>query len=161
MQGIRTSSRGGMDGKRLTLWASWMRPRSYWSVVVHHFPLAAVSGTALFLPYGAGHQDLPMIPCTFLHLTGLPCPFCGFTRAFWAIAHGAWGVALADCPLSFLVYLFVAGLFLWNASAMMLGIVLFPGSRFHSPPRRRFGVTGIVCGLFLLNWIYRLAMGLR
>jgi hypothetical protein len=137
-----------------------MRPRSYWDVVVHHFPLAAISGTALFLPYVAARQDLPLIPCTFLNLTGLPCPFCGFTRAFWSIATGAWGKALVECPLAFGIYLFVAGLFVWNASAMVLRVVLLPGPRFHTPPGRSARIAGIVCGLFLLNWAYRLIMGL-
>jgi hypothetical protein len=137
-----------------------MRPRSYWDVVVHHFPLAAISGTALFLPYFVAHKDLPLIPCTFLSLTGLPCPFCGFTRAFWAIAGGEWGEALVGCPLAFGVYFFMVSLFVWNVSALILGIVLLPGPGFHPPPGRRTRIVGIVCLLFAVNWIYRLVMGL-
>jgi hypothetical protein len=137
-----------------------VRPKSYWDVVVHHLPLAAISGTALFLPYLTSPQNLPMIPCTFLHLTGYPCPFCGFTRAFWAIATGQWGEALAGCPLAFGVFFLVAGLFIWNATAMILGRVILPGPGFYPPPQRRFAVWCVVGGLFLLNWAYRLAMGL-
>lgn len=149
-----------METRGANSWASWVRPRSYWDVVVHHLPLAVISGGALFLPYGVKIQNLPLIPCTFLHLTGYPCPFCGFTRSFWLIATGAWGDALANCPLAFGVYFFVAALFVWNASALIYRIVLLPGPKFHSKPGRRLKMTGIVCLLFLLNWAYRLAMGL-
>ena len=36
---------------RLGSWAFWSRPRSYWTVVVYHLPLAVLTGVALFLPY--------------------------------------------------------------------------------------------------------------
>ena len=144
----------------MSSWASWSRPRSYWDVVVHHLPLAVISGTALILPYGVTPQNLPLIPCTFLRLTGIPCPFCGFTRSFWAIATGEWGAALANCPLAFGVYFFTVLLFVWNVSALMNRIVLLPGPVFRSTPARHRKIAGIVCGLFLLNWGYRLLMGL-
>jgi len=129
-------------------------------VAVHHLPLAVISGAALLLPHGVTLQKLPLVPCTFLHLTGFPCPFCGFTRAFWAIAAGEWGYALANCPLAFGVYFFTVLLFVWNVSALMKRIVLLPGPVLRSTPARRRKIAGIVCGLFLLNWGYRLAMGL-
>lgn len=137
-----------------------MRPRSYWDVVVHHLPLAVISGTALFLPYIVTLEKLPLIPCTFLHLTGFPCPLCGFTRSFWAIATGEWEFALANCPLSFAVYLFVAIIFIWNASALVFHVVLIRGPRFQLTSAHRRITMGIVLLLLLLNWAYRLAMGL-
>ena len=141
-------------------WVVRRRPRSYWTVAVYHLPLAILSGIALLLPYAAAVDSLPLIPCTFLYLTGWPCPLCGFTRSFWAIANGQWGFALANCPLALGVYLCTALLFLWNAAALAFGVVLLRGPRLQCAPARRRKIAGVVLLLFLLNWIYRLAAGL-
>ena len=41
--------------------------------------------------------------CPFYHLTGIPCPGCGLTRATIAILNGEFHNALLLNPLSFLV----------------------------------------------------------
>ncbi|MBN1627225.1 MAG: DUF2752 domain-containing protein [Deltaproteobacteria bacterium] len=156
-----SSNRGRAETGQVFTWACRLRPRSYWDVVVHHLPLAVISGAALFLPYIIRLEKLPLRPCTFLHLTGYPCPLCGFTRSFWAIAEGDWGFALFNCPLSFAVYLFTAILFLWNASALIFRVVLSRGPLFQLNPVHRRRTIDIIILLFLLNWVYRLAMGLK
>jgi hypothetical protein len=157
---MNSSCPGRAEAGRFGSWAFWFRPRSYWTVVVYHLPLAVLSGIALFLPYAVAVNQLPLIPCTFLHLTGLPCPLCGFTRSFWAIATGQWGFALSNCPLALGVYLCAALLFLWNAAALSFGLVLLRGPRLQSAPARSRKIGGIVLLLLLLNWSYRLAAGL-
>lgn len=154
------SCRGRAEIGRLKSWVSWLRPRSYWDVVVYHLPLAIISGIALFLPYVVTPEKLPLVPCTFHYLTGIPCPLCGFTRSFWSIATGEWWLALVNCPLSFAIYFFVAALFVWNATALIFRVVLFPGPMFQMLRAYRGKIAGIVCVLFFLNWVYRLAMGL-
>ncbi|MEI6278437.1 MAG: DUF2752 domain-containing protein [Verrucomicrobiae bacterium] len=47
------------------------------------------------------------LPCVFHILTGLPCLFCGGTRAMRAIMHGQWELALYLNPLAFPVFLAV------------------------------------------------------
>jgi hypothetical protein len=42
--------------------------------------------------------------CLFHHVTGLPCPGCGMTRAFCAIAHGHFSQAWAIHPFSIPFY---------------------------------------------------------
>jgi hypothetical protein len=37
--------------------------------------------------YNQGYQ-IPFLGCPVLHLTGIPCPTCGMTRSFMAIARG-------------------------------------------------------------------------
>ena len=161
MRSQKGSGRNTVKTGRLDPWIFRMRPRSYWDVVVYHLPLAVISGGALFLPYVAAPRELPLLPCSFLRLTGLPCPFCGFTRSFWAVATGEWWRALANCPLVFGIYFFTALLFVWNASALISGTVLLPGAAFRSTSEGRRKMAGVVCGLFLLNWVYRLSMGLK
>jgi hypothetical protein len=129
-------------------------------VVVYHLPLTVLTGVALFLPYAAALDQMPMIPCTFLHLTGLPCPLCGFTRSFWAIATGQWCFALSNCPLALGVYLCTALMFLWNAAAMIFGVVLQRGPRLQCAPTQGRKIMSVVLLLFLLNWVYRLTAGL-
>lgn len=148
------------EAGRLLLWASWLRPRSYWSVVVLHLPLTLMTGIALTLPRLVSLESVPLIPCTFLHLTGFPCPLCGFTRSFWAIVNGQWGLAFANCPLAYLVFLAVVVIFVWNFTALIFGVVISTGPRFQLPPKNRSKTVIAVLLLFLLNWAYRLAAGL-
>ena len=153
----------GKYGKNggLGSWVFRMRPRSYWDVIVYHLLLAVISGGALFLPYALSSRSLSLIPCTFLRVTGIPCPFCGFTRSFWAVAAGEWGTALINCPLAFGVYFSTVLLFVWNVSALIGGVVLLPGPILRSTPVCRRRIARLVFGLFLLNWGYRLLMGLK
>ena len=140
--------------------ASWLRPSSYWTVVVYHLPLALIPAVALLLPYGAALEKLPQIPCTFLHLTGYPCPLCGFTRSFWAIATGQWGIAFANSPLTFVVYFTVWGVFLWNAMALVSGVVLSRGPLLRLGPGYRRKAVAMILLLLTANWAYRISMGL-
>jgi hypothetical protein len=151
---------GTAKAGRLFSLASWLRPPSYWTVVVYHFPLSLIAAVALVLPHCVTVKGLPQIPCTFLHLTGYPCPFCGVTRSFWAIALGRWGEAWANCPLAFAVYLLVAGIFLWHTSAMASGVVLSRGPLLR--PKSGYRTTTVITMVVLLamNWAYRISMGL-
>lgn len=139
--------------------ASWSRPPSYWTVVVYHLPLALIAAAALATPYFIALGDLPGIPCTFLHLTGYPCPFCGFTRAFWAISAGHWNAAVANSPLSIAVYITVWVLFIWNGAALVSGVVLSRGTwlRWESALCRK-AITAVLL-LLAANWAYRLGRG--
>ena len=44
--------------------------------------------------YSQGYR-LPFLGCPIRHLTGIPCPTCGMTRSFMAIARGDWNQAFA------------------------------------------------------------------
>lgn len=54
-----------------------------------------------------GVDALPVL-CPFRRLTGLPCPGCGGTHAFVAMAHGQFSAAWGYNPLA--VAVFLAGL---------------------------------------------------
>lgn len=144
------------------LWhlAFWRRPRSYWNVVVFHLPLALIFGGALLLPHAVPLNKVPLASCTFLGLTGYPCPLCGFTRSFWAIAQGRWAEAMVNCPLAYLVYLFVVAMAVWHITALAFNVILSRGPMLQlKQAYYRKIVISIIC-LFMLNWLYRLITGL-
>ena len=60
--------------------------------------------------YNRGYR-LPFLGCPVRHLTGIPCPTCGMTRSFMAIAQGHWSQALAHHwfgPILFFTFLVAA-----------------------------------------------------
>jgi len=67
-------------------------PRSRWLAL---FCVAA----SLVFPFSTG-VDLCMLHAA----TGLPCPGCGMTRAFVAVAAGEWPVALGANPFVLIAY---------------------------------------------------------
>jgi len=57
------------------------------------FPLGVLIGVyvlSIALPMPGGDGLILRLPtiCPFDHMTGLPCPGCGLTRAFVSMAHG-------------------------------------------------------------------------
>jgi len=140
------------------LFLSWKRQESYWDVVVAHLPLALITGIALLLPYLVSYDFLPLKKCTFLSLTGYPCPFCGFTRSFWAIAEGNWVFAVNNAPMACLTYISTALLFAWHMTALLIGIRVVSGL-FHLLKSCHAG--WIIVAMFILNWVYRLTLGLK
>jgi len=114
------------------------------------FPLGVLIGVyalsfALPIPGGDGRiLGLPTV-CPFNHMTGLPCPGCGLTRAFVSMAHGHLVDAVrwhALSPIMFalglgLVFEYGARVFagksllrinsLWNSRAGWAASVVFVG----------------------------------
>jgi hypothetical protein len=56
------------------------------------FSFTPLLGTYL---YTKGYK-LQFIVCPIRHFTGIPCPGCGMTRSFLAIARGDWHQAVAE-----------------------------------------------------------------
>ena len=150
----------GLKNKDKGRWFSWIRPQSYWDVVGVHLPLALITGIPLLISYLVPLKLLPMIPCTLLRFTGYPCPFCGFTRAFWAISHGAWSDAMLGYPLVVLLYVLIVCVFIWNTAALLGGIIIARGTMLRFESRQTGWIIGFIFALFLINWVYRLSMGL-
>ena len=93
-------------------------------------------------------------------MTGLSGPFCGFTRSIWAISAGDGAYATVNCPLAWLLYAALVIVFALNAVFMLPGIKL-TGLWVLSLTRVQANrAVGIVLALVLLNWMYRLCMGL-
>jgi hypothetical protein len=80
---VSTASASGKTNR----WIVWYRPQSCWDAAVVHLPWALITGIPLLMSFLVPLHILPLIPCTLLRFTGYPCPFCGFTRSFWAMSE--------------------------------------------------------------------------
>jgi hypothetical protein len=61
------------------------------------------------VPYSQGYK-LPFLACPILHLTGVPCPTCGMTRSFTAIAQGRWEQAVSFHLFGPILFLLFSGI---------------------------------------------------
>jgi hypothetical protein len=120
-------------------------------------PRVAVAGagllaTAWVLPelWARGVQPVPL--CLFHRVTGLPCPFCGGTRSFAAMAHGNIGAAAHVYPIGPLMFLAVLAAVLYCTWAVTTG------KRLHVvlDDRVRRGLVIGAFGLLALNWASKL-----
>jgi len=111
-----------------------------------------LAGIQACLP-SASISRLPVL-CAFRRTTGIPCPGCGLTRSWVALAGGHFRESLAFHRMGWLVMLYVAlqalrhGLWLW-----------LPGKRsFVDSWGRRLDWGLLVLALLLfLNWFWTLA----
>jgi hypothetical protein len=77
------------------------------------------------------------------------------------MAGGDWAFALRNCPLACVLYMGTAILFAWNMVGLLLGFRIARG-RFLKPGRRLAPwMFGAISMLFVLNWAYRLVLGLK
>ena len=118
---------------------------------------ALILGAAFFVPW----QRNPVSPCAFLNLTGYPCALCGSTRAFQAMAHGRWGEAAIQNPLASLLFLVVAATFAWHLLALILTVTRGCEVLPRITVRPRWWMVGAAVLLVLVNWAYRLGMGMK
>lgn len=85
---------------------------------------APLVGAALFNHSGTP----PFLICPFRAITGIPCPGCGLTRSFMAIARGDFENALR-------MHLFGPVLFLaFAGAAVLMGLELKPAVACDTPP---------------------------
>ena len=133
----------------------------YRTVLAHHLPPAFIAGGVLLAVALLPLDRIPWTICTFLRLTGYPCPSCGLTRGFVAVAHGHFLAVLTACPLAVLLYAATVLVFAVNAAALLCGARLTPGRWLTWRARAWWGILCFFGLLVLLNWIYRLALGLK
>jgi hypothetical protein len=94
-------------------------------------PRLAALLTVFAILWACTPPDLPV--CAFRWLTGRPCPLCGLTHAFFALAKGRLGEAIRFHPLSPLAILMLAGT-VWSARRMV---------RLWGPCLAAFGIYGL------------------
>lgn len=112
--------------------------------------LGGLAAAAALLQIGIG-LNLPWPQCGFRQWTGLPCPFCGSTRALLAWSHGDVGLAFRFNPLASLA---CAGLGLW--------LLLWLADRWWQTQcqswvqrlANQIKLSWMLLGLVLGNWVY-------
>ena len=82
---------------------------------------AGILGTAWVLPALWARGVNPIPPCIFHQVTGLPCPFCGGTRSFAAMAHGNLLGAAHVFPIGPLLFLALVAAVLYCSWAVVSG----------------------------------------
>ena len=133
----------------------------YRTVLAHHLPWALIAGGVLLAVILLPLDRIPYTICTFLRLTGYPCPSCGLTRGFVAMAHGQWLSVLHACPLAALLYAATALVFAVNTAALLCGVCLTPGRWLKWRVRAWVVFLCFFVLLILFNWLYRLAYGMK
>ena len=137
-----------------------IKPRAGLGVVGMRLALVVTAGIPLLLSFAVTIERLIPFECLFFNITGLPGPFCGFTRSIWAISAGDWAYATANCPLSWLLYAAWVIVFAWNALCMLPMNKMARPWIFSLTRVQANRAIGIVLALVLFNWMYRLCMGL-
>ena len=113
-------------------------------------PLVAAAGTAAVLAYDpfADHA----LGCPFHQATGLLCPGCGATRAYWLLVHGDLAGALRHN-----VFLLVAGAYValnWFATAWPRPAAALPAwarSSTELPPRALHALAVLLVAFTVLR----------
>lgn len=97
----------------------------------------------LWLVKWAVESHWPLPECTFLRLTGHPCPFCGTTRSLAALGKGEFWAAIRWNPLVVAAVVAVAG------SALIRLVGVRPAWRIKA--RVTWAVPVL---LVVLNWVW-------
>lgn len=132
---------------------------------VASLPLALGTGTVLVLaawlepsPLGhSTHTQLGLGSCTFLTLTGWPCPMCGATTTFALMAHFHPIQAFLNQPFAACLFLATVGVFAVSAAELIA-----PRERWPRILDRTAPWEGVIAGGFLiamcLGWLYKMAI---
>ncbi len=112
-------------------------------------------------PYLWTHPRLAWVfgrPCLLKASTGVPCPFCGGTRAAVYAAHGQWMASLVMSPMGIVVVVGGPVLALWLGLCAATGrdIGLSAVDRFLSRRSAARGFLGFLVGL----WVWKIALWL-
>jgi len=109
-----------------------------------------------FWDSGAADDDPAGSICVLRRATGLPCPTCGLTRAFYAMGRGAVGEAFEAHPLGPLVFVLFG--VVWVRSA---GILLAGRAWLNVAARVLTWSLPFIAGAALLLWAVRLGWMFR
>jgi len=119
--------------------------------------LTIIIVAAWLAPKSAGygtHKELGLPPCGFLAQTGYPCPSCGMTTAFAAMAHGHPVDSFLAQPCGMLLFLFVVVLAVVGFGELTTGRDVI--QYLHLGP---WWAVGAVLAM-LLGWGFKIAYGL-
>jgi hypothetical protein len=106
-----------------------------------------------FFPF----DRVPLPPCLFHKITGIPCPTCGFTRAFRLMARLRLSDGFLMNPLAALVFAFMVVFVVYAAVVLAFRT---PRIRFHLNGRRELNIARVLVAVVVIsNWAYIIAAG--
>ncbi|MGI8610315.1 MAG: DUF2752 domain-containing protein [Candidatus Dormibacteria bacterium] len=108
--------------------------------------------TAWVLPGLWARGVNPVPPCIFHLATGLPCPMCGATRSFAAMAHGNLAAAVHVFPIGPLMFLALLAAVVYSTWAVITGRRL----HLNMDLRTVRILTVVLMGLLAVNWASKL-----
>ena len=117
---------------------------------------SVVTTAAWLLPRSSGygtHRQLGLPSCSFLVREGYPCPGCGMTTAFAAMAHGQVGGALGAQPFGAVLFAAVVVLTAMGAVEALSGRNIL--GRF----RPRMWWLWVAVAAWLIGWAVKVALG--
>jgi len=102
------------------------------------------------------HRQLGLPPCTFLYMTGLPCPSCGMTTSFAFLAHGDVANSVRANAVGTLLAAFLVILLPWSLVSAIRGRPLGIYSLEQALTRivATFMVLVLLRWLLVLGWIW-------
>jgi hypothetical protein len=116
----------------------------------------AILGLAVWLKpdaRGVGtHEQLGLLPCSFLAVTDVPCPTCGMTTAFAYAAHGKILTALYVQPAGAMLAVLTAAAALVSGYALATGMRMGGLGRWLGRPK----VIILVAAIILAGWVYKI-----
>jgi hypothetical protein len=92
--------------------------------------------------------DISFTTCILKRVTGIPCPFCGGTRAAWALLHGDIIGAVVMNPLATALCILVPPIYLLQRFLLKRRIAVIPRSAWV-----------ILITLLIANWAYLIHVG--
>lgn len=119
--------------------------------------LPLVTARFLLTPSADGmgtHRQLGLPPCTFLYLSGIPCPFCGMTTSWTHAAHGQILSSIATQPAGFAFFVIDFGIVFWCLWAAAIGLPQWRPEKFLSAIPRWLWWSGL--SLTCAAWIYKI-----
>ena len=111
-------------------------------------------------PSGHGtHTQLGLLPCSFLWLTGVPCPLCGATTTFALMADGRVRDAFLNQPFAALLYCGTVATVV-VAGQELLGGAAWSERLFEVVRRRELEASIVFLFLMALGWTYSILKAL-
>lgn len=126
--------------------------------------VASLSGGGLALarwltpdPGGHGtHLQIGLLPCSFLTLTGVPCPLCGATTTWALLADLRWVEGVVNQPFAALLFVLTAVVF-----GIAAAEVIHPAKRWQrlaSAVDQHEGTVAVGAVILLCaGWFYKIA----
>ena len=102
------------------------------------------------------HRQLGLPPCTFLWMTGFPCPFCGMTTSWSHAAHGDVITSIRTQPMGFVLFLIAALLAVRTLASAATGGERFRLERVVTRVPKAAWWSGLAA--LCVAWIYKSAL---